>query len=154
GQQSQTISIPITADSVIEPNEQFTVVLTNAQGATLAIATGTATIIDSAAPSQPPTTTPPPPAPTPTPPTSTEVQGQFTATNTWNGGFQGTVTVTNGGSAVTAWQIEVDMPYQITNIWNATVISHNANSYVIGNASWDGTLAQGASTSFGFTADG
>jgi hypothetical protein len=82
------------------------------------------------------------------------MHGQFSATNTWNGGFQGNITVTNDGSAVTAWQIEVDMPYQITNIWNAQIISQNANGYVIGNASWDGALAQGANTSFGFTANG
>ena len=154
GQQSLTISIPITADAVTEPNEQFTVVLTNAQGATLATATGTATILDSSSVSQPPTTTPPPPDPTPTPAPSAAVHGQFSATNTWNGGFQGNITVTNDGSAVTAWQIEVDMPYQIASIWNAQIITQNANGYVIGNAAWDGALAQGASTSFGFTANG
>ncbi|MBV9627887.1 MAG: cellulase family glycosylhydrolase, partial [Xanthobacteraceae bacterium] len=157
GQQSQTISVPITADTENDPNEQFTVVLTNAQGATLATATGTATILDSASPSPPPTPTPSPtptPVPAPSPSPSTDLQGQFSATNIWNGGFQGNVTVTNDGSAVTAWQIEIDMPYQITNIWNAQIISQNANGYIIGNASWDGTLAQGASTSFGFTANG
>jgi hypothetical protein len=155
GQQSQTISVPIMADPTNNSSEQFTVVLTNAQGATLATATGTATILDNAAPSPSPTPTPPPaPAPTPTPSPSAEVQGQFSATNTWNGGFQGNITVTNDGAAVTGWQIEVDMPYQITNIWNAQIISQTANGYVIGNASWDGSLAQNASTSFGFTANG
>jgi chitinase len=155
GQQSETISVPITADTLTEPNEQFTVVLTNAQGATLATATGTATIVDSATPSPSPTPTPSPaPTPAPSPSPSADLQGQFSATNTWNGGFQGNVTVTNGGSAVTAWQIEVDMPYEITNIWNAQIISQTASGYVIGNASWDGSLAQGASTSFGFTANG
>src|SRR5262249_37550385 len=94
------------------------------------------------------------PAPTPTPSPTQDVHGQFSATNTWNGGFQGNITVTNNGSAVTAWQIEVDMPYQITNIWNAQIISQTTNGYVIGNASWDGALAQGANTSFGFTANG
>jgi hypothetical protein len=82
------------------------------------------------------------------------MQGQFTTTNSWNGGFQGNIAVTNDGSAVTAWQIEVDMPYQITSVWNAVIISQTTNGYIIGNASWDGTLGQGASTSFGFTANG
>jgi chitinase len=155
GQQSQTISVPITTDPTNNSNEQFNVVLTNAQGATLATATGTATILDNAAPSPSPAPTPGPvPTPTPTPAPTADMQGQFSATNTWNGGFQGNITVTNDGAAVTAWQIEVDMPYQITNIWNAQIISQTTNGYVIGNASWDGTLAQNASTSFGFTANG
>ena len=51
GEQTKTISVPIIADTIAEPDEQFTVVLTNAQGATIAAATGTATIIDSPAPS-------------------------------------------------------------------------------------------------------
>lgn len=163
GQQSQTISVPITADTLTEANEQFTVVLTNAQGATLATATGTATIVDSTTASPPPSTTPPSSDPTPTPPPSDpnptppvagSVHGQFTTTNSWNGGFQGNIAVTNDGSAVTAWQIEVDMPYQITSVWNAVIISQTTNGYIVGNASWDGALGQGASTSFGFTANG
>jgi chitinase len=50
GEQSKTIAVPIIPDTVSEPSEQFTVVLTNAHGGTIATATGTATIIDSAAP--------------------------------------------------------------------------------------------------------
>lgn len=46
GEQSKTISIPITADLIDEADERFTVVLTNASGATIARATGTATIVD------------------------------------------------------------------------------------------------------------
>ena len=50
GEQSKTISIPITPDALSEANEHFTVVLTNPVGATLTRATGTATIIDDDAP--------------------------------------------------------------------------------------------------------
>ena len=46
GEQSKTISIPITADLISEASERFTVVLTNASGATISRATGTATIVD------------------------------------------------------------------------------------------------------------
>ena len=153
GQQSQTISVPITADPD-NSGEQFTVVLTNAQGGTLATATGTATILDSSTVSQPPDNSTTAASSRPYTLAIGRRAGQFSATNTWNGGFQGNVTVTNDGSAVTAWQIEVDMPYQITNVWNATIISQSANSYIIGNASWDGSAWQGASTTFGFTANG
>jgi aryl-phospho-beta-D-glucosidase BglC (GH1 family) len=46
GEQSKTISISITPDLIDEANEHFTVVLTNASGATISRATGTATIVD------------------------------------------------------------------------------------------------------------
>ncbi|MCW5732620.1 MAG: hypothetical protein KIS73_00755 [Enhydrobacter sp.] len=46
GEQSKTISIPIIADLIDEADEHFTVVLTNASGATISRATGTATIVD------------------------------------------------------------------------------------------------------------
>src|SRR5262249_45498787 len=131
GQQSQTIAIPITSDSLSEPNEQFTVVLTNAQGATLARATGTATIIDGTPAPTPAPTPPPPPPPTvpdppPATPPSTGMEGQFTTVDSWNSGFQGSVAVKNDGAAVSGWQIEIDMPYQITSIWNAVIVSHDA----------------------------
>src|SRR6185369_12167294 len=64
------------------------------------------------------------------------------------------VEVKNGGSATTSWQIEVDMPYQITSIWNAKIISHDSTGYVIGNIDWNGAIAQNGDTAFGFTASG
>ena len=46
------------------------------------------------------------------------------------------------------------MPYQITNIWNATIVSHDANGYVIAGAAWNGQIAHDGETDFGFTASG
>jgi chitinase len=46
GEQSKTISIPVTADLIDEADERFAVVLTNASGATISRATATATIVD------------------------------------------------------------------------------------------------------------
>ena len=61
----------------------------------------------------------------------------------------------NGGTTPTAgWQIAIDMPYQITNIWNATVVSHDANGYVIASAPYNGQIGANGDTSFGFTANG
>ena len=56
--------------------------------------------------------------------------------------------------ATRGWQIAIDMPYQITNIWNATIVSHDANGYVIGGAAWNGQIAHDGETDFGFTASG
>ena len=62
--------------------------------------------------------------------------------------------VHNDGSSTTGWQIVIDMPYQITDIWNAAIVSHVGNSYVIGPSPWNGTLAHDGETSFGFVASG
>jgi chitinase len=46
GEQSKTVSVAVTADTQVEGNEHFAVVLTSAQGATIARATATGTILD------------------------------------------------------------------------------------------------------------
>jgi cellulase/cellobiase CelA1 len=73
----------------------------------------------------------------------------------WGGhpGFTATVTVTNpGGTSITGWTVgfsytagqDVDEPG-----WNATV-AQNGSAVTAVNAAWNGTLAPGQSTSFGF----
>jgi cellulase/cellobiase CelA1 len=101
----------------------------------------------------PPTTpnTSPPPATTPPPGGSGACRVAYTA-NSWNNGFTGTVTVTNTGSGtINGWTLGFSFPsgQQITNAWNATV-SQSGSSVTARNASYNGTLAPGASTSFGF----
>jgi hypothetical protein len=64
------------------------------------------------------------------------------------------VVVHNNGSTTSGWQIVIDTPYQINDIWNARILSHDASGYVIGPASWNGTLAHDGETSFGFVASG
>ena len=46
GNTTQTISVPIVSDAIVENNEAFTVALSNATNATIATASGTGTIID------------------------------------------------------------------------------------------------------------
>lgn len=77
---------------------------------------------------------------------------QFAITNDWGTGFQAGITLTNqGATTLTGWTLEFDFPYSIDSIWNAKIISHQGNHYVIGNESWDGVIAPGQSVSFGFT---
>ncbi|MDP1748666.1 MAG: Calx-beta domain-containing protein [Reyranella sp.] len=140
GETQKTIQVAAIGDAVVEANEGFTVVLTNPSGATLADGAGAGTITNDDA------TTPPP--------SSGDLSGLFTATDTWSSGFNGGVTVHNDGAATTAWQIAIDMPYQITDIWNAKILSHEGNTYIIGPAAWNGQLAHNGDTSFGFVASG
>ncbi|MDI1287876.1 MAG: Calx-beta domain-containing protein [Reyranella sp.] len=141
GQTQKTIQVTAIGDAAVEANEGFTVVLSNPSGATLADGTGAGTITND-------DTAAPPPA------SSGDLHGLFAATDSWSNGFNGGVTVHNDGAATTAWQIAIDMPYQITDIWNAKILSHEGNTYIIGPAAWNGQLAHDGETSFGFVASG
>ena len=59
-----------------------------------------------------------------------------------------------GASAVNGWQLRIETTNQITDIWNAVIVSHDASGYVVGNASYNGTIAHDGETSFGFVASG
>jgi Glycosyl hydrolase family 12/Cellulose binding domain/Putative Ig domain len=76
----------------------------------------------------------------------------YSVVNSWQGGFQAQVTVTNGSSARTSWTVGWTYPgdQKINNMWNATYTQSGA-SVTAKNVSYNGALAAGASTSFGFT---
>jgi len=87
-----------------------------------------------------------------------QVGGGCTATyavsNSWPGGFQGEVTVKNTGtSATTGWTVKWSFPngQTITQLWSGTHTQTGAD-VTVKNTSWNGVLAAGASTSFGFGA--
>ncbi|WP_084262515.1 glycosyl hydrolase family 18 protein [Actinomadura formosensis] len=86
--------------------------------------------------------------------------GTVTATckksSDWGTGFEGSCTITNGtGSAVNGWKLEADMPSgtSIGSVWDAAK-AVSGNHYTFTNASWNGTIAAGASASFGFGGTG
>lgn len=151
GEQSKTITIEITPDKLVEGNEHFGVVLTNAVGATITRAIGTGTIVDDdTAPTTPTTPTPP------TPPSGPgDLEAMFAIVNSWSGGFNGSVTLENdGAAATTGWQVKIETTNQITDIWNAVIVSHDASGYIVGNAAYNGTIAHDGETNFGFVATG
>jgi aryl-phospho-beta-D-glucosidase BglC (GH1 family) len=83
------------------------------------------------------------------PPAATAVS--FSVVNDWGSGFQGSITITNGqATAINGWTLSFDYDRQITQIWNAVIVSHVGNHYVIQPASWDQTIAAGGNVSFGF----
>lgn len=100
-------------------------------------------------PSSPPATTRPP-VTTP-PPGGGACRVAYTA-NSWSNGFTGNVTVTNtSSSTINGWTAGFTFPsgQQITNSWNATV-TQSGSSVTARNLSYNGTIAPGASASFGF----
>ncbi|MFF4650613.1 glycoside hydrolase family 6 protein [Streptomyces sp. NPDC001380] len=75
----------------------------------------------------------------------------YTVTNSWGTGFTADVTVKAGGSAVTSWKVTWTFAgdQRITNAWSTTATqSGQAVSAV--NVDYNGSLAAGGSTTFGF----
>jgi cellulose 1,4-beta-cellobiosidase len=101
----------------------------------------------------PPPTSAPPSSPPPTT-GSGACSAAYSVASSWQGGFQGQVTVTNTGSAtLNGWQLNWTFPgnQTITNLWNGGYTQSGAN-VAITNASYDGTIAPGTSATVGFTA--
>ncbi|CNG37419.1 chitinase/cellulase [Mycobacterium tuberculosis] len=72
------------------------------------------------------------------------------------GGFQGEVTVKNTGTAATSgWKVSWTFGggQTISQFWGAKV-TQNGAAVTAANESWNGTLAAGASTTFGFIGTG
>ncbi len=69
----------------------------------------------------------------------------------WAGGFTANVTVSAGSSALSSWTVGFNLPSgaAITNSWSA-VITTSGSSVTATNESYNGLLAAGQSTSFGF----
>jgi hypothetical protein len=106
----------------------------------------------------PPTT--PPGTPPTTPPTSPSAGAGCTAvagvTNSWPGGFQADVTVTDSGSKATSgWSVRLAMPSgtSIGSVWNA-IVDTSAPATTVRNAAYNGSLTPGGSTTFGITVNG
>src|SRR5689334_12761575 len=80
----------------------------------------------------------------------------FSIVSSWGNGYQGNFTVTNNSSApITSWRVEFDLPpgSTIGNSWN-TQQTTSGNHYTFTNAPYNGSLAAGAATSFGFIVNG
>ncbi|WP_435832588.1 poly(ethylene terephthalate) hydrolase family protein [Micromonospora wenchangensis] len=107
-------------------------------------------------PTTPPPTTPPPTTPPPTtPPPGTACTATYRTIGSWSGGFQGEVTVTAGSAAVDGWTTRWQLAsgQGISQVWNGT-LSTSGTTATVRNADYNGTLAPGASTTFGFLGTG
>jgi len=89
------------------------------------------------------------------PPNPVACNATYSITNSWPGGFQASVTVTNPTTTtMNAWSTSWVMPdgETISSAWNGT-LSQAGSLATVANAGWNNVLAAGASTSFGFTAN-
>src|SRR5262249_17284081 len=106
GVTSLTISVPIIGDHIAEPTETFRVVLSQPTNATIAAGSATGTILDNDSP-------------------ATAVSVGFQVQNDWGSGFVAGMTITNNQATdIVGWTLEFDFDRDITNIWNAVIVSH------------------------------
>ncbi|KAF3469181.1 glycoside hydrolase family 3 N-terminal domain-containing protein [Streptomyces sp. Tu 3180] len=96
--------------------------------------------------------TAPDPTPTPAPRACT---ARSRITSSWPGGHQAEVTVENTGTGpLTGWSVEWDLGgAAVTHLWNGT-LSVAQGRATVRNTPHNGALTPGATTSFGFTANG
>jgi cellulose 1,4-beta-cellobiosidase len=73
--------------------------------------------------------------------------------NQWGSGFNANVTVTAGSSAIKSWRVTWTWGgnQSIVNAWSATVTS-SGTSVTANNLGYNGSVAAGGRTSFGFQA--
>ena len=91
--------------------------------------------------------------PTPPPGGSGDGAVSLLINDNWGSGYTSTVSVRNVGTdSEFGWQVLLETADEIVSLWSGTILSHTGNSYVIGNAAWNGELAGGSSVSFGFQA--
>jgi dienelactone hydrolase len=79
----------------------------------------------------------------------------YRTTGSWPGGFQGEVTVTAGGTPVNGWTVRwsAGNGQRITQVWSGA-LTVDGSAVAVRNASYNGSIAAGGSTVFGFLADG
>ncbi|MET8560560.1 glycoside hydrolase family 18 chitinase [Streptomyces flaveolus] len=87
---------------------------------------------------------------------ATNATATYTKTQDWGTGFGGQWTIKNTGtSSISSWTVEWDFPSgtSVTSAWDADVTGSGTH-WTAKNKSYNGTLAPGASVSFGFNGAG
>ncbi|MEE1815181.1 glycoside hydrolase family 18 chitinase [Streptomyces sp. SP18ES09] len=87
---------------------------------------------------------------------ATSATATYTKTQDWGTGFGANWTIKNTGTtSISSWTVEWDYPSgtAVTSAWDATVTSSGTH-WTAKNVGWNGSLAPGASVSFGYNGSG
>ncbi|MEV4198957.1 glycoside hydrolase family 18 protein [Micromonospora globbae] len=90
------------------------------------------------------------------PPPASAATAAFVRTASWSTGYEAKFTVTNDtATTITSWNVQFDLPAGSTvgSYWDALLTTSGQHVTAV-NRSWNGTLAPGASTTFGFIVTG
>ena len=77
-------------------------------------------------------------------------------TNSWSGGFQAQVIISNAGSGATSsWAVSWAFPsgQQLSSDWSGVFTQSGAN-VTVANEPYNGSISPGSSVTIGFTASG
>lgn len=94
--------------------------------------------------------------PTDPPPSGSACTATYRTTGSWPGGYQAEVTVANTGTVpMLGWMVHWTPPsgQTVASLWNGTLGAMDGG-LMAENADWNGSLAVGASTTFGYVVDG
>ncbi len=71
----------------------------------------------------------------------------------WGGGALYHVVIRNlSAEPVHAWELSLDLPFDIAELWSATLVADAGERVSVGNTEWNGAIAPGDSVDFGFVA--
>lgn len=74
-------------------------------------------------------------------------------TNDWGSGFTADLKAKNtSAGTLTDWRATIDYAGPISSIWNGSIESHSGTRYVLKPATWNASVASGATATIGFTA--
>ncbi|SCG58196.1 cellulose binding domain-containing protein [Micromonospora inositola] len=89
-------------------------------------------------------------------PPASAATAAFVRTSSWGSGYEAKFTVTNNSSAsISSWNVQFDLPAgsAVGSFWDALLTTSGQHVTAV-NQSWNGALAPGASTTFGFIVSG
>jgi hypothetical protein len=86
---------------------------------------------------------------------ATGLTATFSKDSDWGSGYQGKYTITNGTTGtITSWKVEFDLPSgTMGTFWDSLITSSGSHQTAV-NREYNGTVAPGASVSFGFIVNG
>ena len=81
---------------------------------------------------------------------TTACEVDYVVTSSWAGGFQADVTLTNLGDARTGWEVSWQQADgdRVAQVWNGR-LTQDGTQVRVADVGWNGTLATGATASFG-----
>jgi aryl-phospho-beta-D-glucosidase BglC (GH1 family) len=74
--------------------------------------------------------------------------------NDWGTGALYNISIRNvSGAPVSAWQLALDLPFELDELWSAVLVSDDGGRFTIRNADWNGAIGPGQTVNFGFISD-
>ena len=83
------------------------------------------------------------------------IKVDYSQIKSWGDGFQGQISITNNSdSNLVNWDLEFDLPNDISKIWDAEIVEKDNGNYTIEDAGWNREIAVGKTANIGFIAEG